>query len=223
MDPLISDYLAYLRRRHAQAAYVSDMDALAGRLDIPVLQGQHSLAQAAPLDEDTPWVQVQRRSPRQQRRADTAHELVHALSEQGQYTQAIRREHASVNDTGEQALDEHLELLTEHGADALLMPDALVTELTVRYGESAAVIAHLAHETDVSLQQALRRFVFLNTAQRRTGYLLQGNYIWYALTTGWTPEWIGSRLDELAFLEAGGTLYQSSYGRTGRIAFYCET
>lgn len=210
MDALISDYLRYLERRHRQAGYPSDMDALAGRLGIELLRGEYSVASGK-------QVQVSRGGTAATRRADTAHELVHTLSEQGQYTGAIRREHASVPD-----LDEHLELLTEHGADLLLMPDALVADLLAQHGETATAVARLAQEADVSLQQALRRFVFLNPAQKRVGYLLQGDYIWYALATGWARQWIGSRLEEAGFREAGGTLCASSYGRTGRIAVYCE-
>lgn len=110
------------------------MEALATALDIPIEQAEHSLARPDGI------IHVRRTSPRAVRRADVAHEIVHVLMDRGGHTERIRKYHVTVPD-----LVEHEELLTEHGADRLLMPEILVMEVLEHCGYTATACRPRGH------------------------------------------------------------------------------
>ncbi|WP_339098254.1 hypothetical protein WDJ50_18480 (plasmid) [Deinococcus sp. VB142] len=212
MDPLIADYLDHIEESHAAASYVSDMGALANAFGIRFGIGAVSIA--TPDGE----VVVRRSGDRRQRRADAAHEIVHQLSDLGQYTEAIHYHHASVPD-----MHAHIEALTDHGADLLLMPTLLVREVIGEYGDTARAVWELSQAADVSPELALRRMAFLTLDQRRAGFLATGSYITYSSANCYSPFWPGGRLPEPHIALEGVSLFRLPSRRNQTIGFLaCE-
>lgn len=185
MDPHIARYLTDVEDTHLDTALLSDMEALATALDITVEQGEHSLARP----DDT--IQVRRGLPRIVRRADAAHEIVHVLMDRGGHTKRIREYHVTVPD-----LVEHEELLTEHGADRLLMPKILLDEVLEHCGYNARAVYELSRFADVTPEQALRRVIFRDTTMRAAGFIASGTHIMHVEATHHSPVWYGQRLPE---------------------------
>lgn len=185
MDPHIAQYLRDVENTHLDTALLSDMEALATALNISIEQGEHSLA----LPDGT--VHVRRNSPRIVRRADVAHEIVHVLMDRGGHTTRIREYHVTVPD-----LVEHEELLTEHGADRLLMPEILMQEVLEHCGYTARAVYELSRFADVTPEQALRRVVFRDTSMRAAGFIGSSTHVMHVEATHHSPVWYGQRLPE---------------------------
>lgn len=196
MDPLISSYFKFTKDSHRKARYTPDMLALAQQLDISVKYGKYSVA------TEQQGIQLACDGTSLSRRSDAAHEIAHALAHKGKYNLAFERYHSSVCD-----IDAHIEALTDHASDHLLLPDLLVREVLEEVGDCAAAIHLLSVEGEVSLQQAMRRWVFLRTDERRAAFLLSKDYIAFAISTYWVPQWIGDQMQLEAFIENGGTLH----------------
>lgn len=193
MDPLIADLFDHIRSEHASTGYKSDMPTVARSLGLNFELGNTSVA----LPDGT--VRVSRTVSVLQQRADAAHEISHALANAGGYTRAIEYYHASAPD-----LDAHIEELADHGADLLLMPDALVREIVRQQGYTGRSAWELSRFAGVDLPQAVRRLVFA-TEQRCAGFIAQGSYIQEAFTQNYyLPFWKGDRVPELHLYQEEG-------------------
>lgn len=187
MDPLTARYLQFLDDSHAAAHYITDMQQLARALGIDQVNGEFSVCTPDGV------VQISREGTSITKRADTAHEIVHALSDLGNFTKRFRKEHASAPD-----LDGHLELLTDHGADRLLMPDALVAEVIGQCGATAQAVWVLSTFAAVQPWRALRRVVYWrhDSLGGCSGFIASGSIIRHVETTDYAPFWFGERLPE---------------------------
>lgn len=198
MDPLVTDYFAHLDNRLAHAGHISDMPTLARELGYRYTEGRFSVA-APGLG-----IQVARHQPAILRRAEAAHELAHVLADEQMFTQRFRYYHASAPD-----IDAHIEELTEHGADRLLMPDDLVQEIIHACGNTAQAVWELSIFAWVPLENALRRVVHLREGEGRAGFIASGSYVQTAEANGYSPFWPGDRLPEphIAY-ESGISLFE---------------
>lgn len=180
--------------RHAETGDVTDMPRLARALGKPYHLGQASVA--TPTGE----VLVCASGPRQERQSDAAHELAHSLADEGGYTRAIRSYHASVSN-----MDFHLELLADHGADRLPMPDYLVISALKRYGRTGEAVWRLHEEAGVSLREALRRVVDFDPDVRVGGFVsLCGRITEAASHRSFLPFWWHDRVPEPHILTGPG-------------------
>ncbi|MCD0157180.1 ImmA/IrrE family metallo-endopeptidase [Deinococcus sp. 6GRE01] len=202
MDPIIHDFLQCITANHAATNYEPDMPTLANRLGQQYRRHDYSF-----YDPANRTVYVRHDATAQEARADAAHELTHAIGMTGHpsYEQVIRHYHASVPN-----IEEHLEELTEHGADRLLMPDALVTAITRHCGLTARAVWELSRFANVTINDALRRIVHANPDTRIGGFYSTGGYVQAAHTLNWwMPFWIGDRIPEPhILLEHGATTYR---------------
>lgn len=187
MDSLTARYLEFLDETHASECYITDMTRLAEALGIEQVMGEFSVCTADGV------VQISRWGTTITRRADAAHEIVHALAHRGNFTKKFEKYHASAPD-----LHAHLELLTEHGADLLLMPDMLVTEVIEQCGVTAQAVWVLSRFADVEPCRALRRLVHWSQpgVSACSGFIAVGSIIQHVETTGYAPFWYGHRLPE---------------------------
>nr|WP_232337897.1 ImmA/IrrE family metallo-endopeptidase [Deinococcus arboris] len=161
------------------------MEALATALGIPLEEGKHSLTRSDGV------IQVRHDADRRTRRADVAHEIVHVLMDRGKHTRRFRKYHVTAPNLGA-----HMELLTEHGADQLLMPDVLVEEILEHCGYTAWGVYELSRFADVAPEQALRRLVFLDTSARAAGFVAANSHVVHVEATQYSPVWYGQRLPE---------------------------
>lgn len=210
MDPLIDSLFRYAQECHAETRYTRDMPTLAVHMGLEYRLGEASFVTPDGL------VVIDRHQPRQLQRVDAAHEIAHAIADDGDYTEALRHHHASVPD-----MHEHLEALAEHTADRLLMPDALTEAVVTRFGFSGRAIWELAREGDVPQEQAARRLVHLRPDQRCAAFIAQGNYIWHACKQHYhLPFWVGDRVPELHVLsEHGYALFAAPSTRSRVLGF----
>lgn len=187
MDPLTARYLDFLDDEHAKTYYLSDMEQLARALGIDQVTGEFSICTPDGV------VQISRGGTTITRRADAAHEIVHALADRGNFTKKFKQEHASAPD-----LEGHLELLTDHGADQLLMPDVLVSEVIEQCGTTAQAVWILSSFAAVEPWRALRRVVHWRHAGLGgcSGFIAVGSIIHHVEATNYSPFWYGERLPE---------------------------
>lgn len=210
MDPLLVDFFDHLRAKHREARYKSDMFAVADSLGVRVSYGSRSITVEN-------GIQLNAYQGPRKLQEDAAHELAHHLADQGEYTEAIRYQHANVPD-----IDAHLEALMDHGALQLLLPDHLVGEIREEYGDTAEAIYRLARDASVGLELAAARMVLLDFTQRRVAFLLKDNRIQFARSTFWSPLWTGDEISKSDFLDAGGTLFEIPEARAYAVALFAH-
>ena len=197
MDPIITDWFDSLKESHRKARYVTDMEALAAACDIEYFEGGFSLATRDGR------IQVRRTAHPKQRRADAAHELVHALGHRQGFEEKIRHYHA-VSEELTENMDEHLEEIVDHGMDLLLMPDVLVKEVLEEHGLTAQAVWELSEYGWASLELALRRLVHFKEGIPCAGFLSKGTYVQFAIGNYYHPFYKGQRLPEPHIREESG-------------------
>lgn len=185
MDQLIDNYFTHVKKRHQHAKWVSNMEVLATTLGHDMQLGDYSIA----LPDGQ--IRVSRHQTKLEQRADAAHELAHSLADEKAFTAQIRHYHSSVGD-----IDAHVEVVTEHAADRLLMPDNLMKDLIEEYGWTARMIWELVVEADVSVPQAMRRATHYTEGVGRAAFQAFGSYIVQVEGNCFAPFWPGSRIPE---------------------------
>ncbi|THF69986.1 ImmA/IrrE family metallo-endopeptidase [Deinococcus sp. Arct2-2] len=191
MDDVLHDLFLYHVARHAEAEFTPEMPELARRLGMRYRVGPDSLA----TPERVVYVRADASAP--QRRSEAAHEISHLLTAEAQpgdpsYEEIIRWYHASVPD-----MQAHLEVLADHGADRLLMPEALVGAILGHCGYSGRAVWELARFADVPTEDALRRLVYFDESVKIGGFISHGGFIQSAFSKRWRlPFWLGDRVPE---------------------------
>ena len=191
MDSLVADLLDFHSARHAELNYNPDMPTLARTIGTGYRMADSSFMTPERI------VNVNAYAGRTQQRIETAHENSHALTaeediEGNSYVKAVRYFHASVPD-----LEDHLELLADHGGDRFLMPDALVEEILRICGHTARAVWELSRFADVTIKEALRRIVYFKEDGRCGGFFSCGKFIQEAQSYRYSlPFWLGQRIPE---------------------------
>lgn len=159
--------LAYVRHQHALAGYETDPERLCALWGIRIIPGRDNYATNGPpsIISRTP----DRYAPRQ--RFTTCHEIAHILIQRAKLEDAVK---AEVD--GEDAED-HLELVANHIAAMLLMPDPLVMAAIRRYGLTPEAVLEIQTAARASFAAASRRFVSANEATPTTVFLSGGVYV----------------------------------------------
>ncbi|GAA5504282.1 hypothetical protein Dxin01_04051 [Deinococcus xinjiangensis] len=189
MDDIIHDLFEWSKAQHQEAEWESDMPTLTRRLGFNYRRHEYSF-----YDPDSRTIFVRYDATSQEARVDTAHELMHAVSMEGSpsYDAVLRYYHASVSN-----LDDHIEVVTDHGADRFLMPDGLVEEIVKKCGYTARAIWELSRFANVNIYTALRRFVHFRPDRRVAAFFSSGGYILGADARNlWLPFWLGDRIPE---------------------------
>lgn len=182
MDGDIHAYFTHQKERHEEAKFETDMDVLPGLLGCRVIEADASRL----IGTD---IHVRRRASILARRSSIAHELAHklALEDDPCYEDVIRHRHRSVPH-----MDAHLECLTEHGQDALLMPDKTVQTVLEIGGLNARAVWLLHQTAEVYVHEALRRLVHFDENAQIGGFVAHRGRIIHAYSYRWRmPCWIG--------------------------------
>lgn len=182
LDGDIHALLAYTASRHAETDWNTDIDTLPGQFGCTLTD-----ADASRLNGSA--VYVKRGQIQAARRSDIAHELAHKLARENGpcYEDIIRHRHRSVPH-----MAAHLERLTEHQQDVLLMPDETVRTVLGIAGVNARAVWILHQTAEVYVHEALRRTVHWDENGQMGGFIARKGRITHAYSYRWhMPCWIG--------------------------------
>lgn len=159
--------LAYARHQHALTGYEPDPERLCARWGIRVIPGRDNYATHGPpsIISQTP----DHYAPRQ--RFTIFHEMSHVLIQRAGLEEAVKAE------VGEEDGEAHLELVVNHMAGLLLMPDPLVQDAVQRYGLTPEAVLEIQSAARASFAAASRRFVGANEDALTTVFLSGAAYV----------------------------------------------
>ena len=168
MNPLIADYMQFVKHRHLDLKYERDPIRACKALGINYSAGPRSSCNFGP----PAMIVVEYGLFGSRRLFTVAHELAHFFMHEGGFHSRILRDHASVPN-----MKQHVEKLADFAAGLLLMPEPDVREARQLFGETPAAVLHLRSLSGASEAAAMRRWAWQDTSASRGVFVTQGNYI----------------------------------------------